>query len=130
MRDVIRRGGGKLELLEKVAEANGLSWHWIKTGEGEMDVPEATPAPRRGVKHYAWPPYYPEQLELKREPSSEPAAEELPVNILVNRAALLHALRLFGASEEQAARAVEFLSALASMDTKNLPLILIFCSLG
>jgi hypothetical protein len=87
-----------------------------------MDVPDATSTPRVGMKHIASPPYYREQLELKREiPSSEPAVEELPVNILVNRAALLHALRMFGANEEQAVRAVEFLSALASGDKKNLP---------
>ncbi|MDQ6702611.1 MAG: hypothetical protein M3Z96_05670 [Pseudomonadota bacterium] len=117
VRDVLRRGRGKFELLERVAEANGLSWPWIKTGEGEME-------PRKGVKHTAAPPYYREQLELAREkrrlPSPEPATEE-PVNILVDRAALLHALQMFGASEEQAVRAVEFLSALANSHKANLP---------
>lgn len=117
VRDVIRRGRGKFELLERVAAANGLSWRWLKTGEGQMYAP--------GIKHFASPPYYPEQLELadekRRLPSPEPAAEELPVNILVNRAALLHALQMFGASEEQAVRAVEFLSALANAHKTNLP---------
>jgi hypothetical protein len=125
VRDAVRRGRGKFELLERVAEANGLSWIWLKTGEGEMEAPNATPKPRKGVKHLAWPPGYPEQLEqIEREkrqlPSPEPATEE-PVNILVDRAALLHALQLFGATEEQAVRAVEFLSALARAHKPNLP---------
>ena len=51
VRDVIRRGRGKFELLERVAAANGLSWIWLKTGEGEMEAPNATPKPRKGVKH-------------------------------------------------------------------------------
>ena len=33
VRDAVRRGRGKFELLERVAEANGLSWIWLKTGE-------------------------------------------------------------------------------------------------
>ena len=119
VRDVIRRGRGKFELLEKLAAANGLSWLWLKTGEGEMEAPSAAPKPRKGIKQFAAPPYYREQLELGRIPSPEPATEE-PVNILVNRAALLHALQVFGASEEQAVRAVKFLSALAS-HKPNLP---------
>jgi transcriptional regulator with XRE-family HTH domain len=113
VRDVLRRGRGKFELLERVAEANGLSWSWLRTGEGEMFR-------KVGVKHTAAPPYYREQLELARLPSPEPATEE-PVNILVNRAALLHALQMFGASEEQAVLAVEFLSALARAHKTNLP---------
>ena len=67
VRDVIRRGRGKFELLERVGEANGVSWLWLKTGEGEMDAPGATPKPRVGIKHTAAPPYYREQLELARE---------------------------------------------------------------
>jgi hypothetical protein len=123
VRDVIRRGRGKYELLERLAEANELSWLWLKTGEGEMDAPRATPKPRVGIKHFAAPPYYREQLELARErrrlPSPEPATEE-PDNVLVDRAALLHALQMFGASEEQAVRAVEVLSGLATRKA-NLP---------
>jgi hypothetical protein len=38
-RDVIKRGRGKFELLERVASANGLSWQWLRTGEGEMYAP-------------------------------------------------------------------------------------------
>jgi hypothetical protein len=99
VRDVLRRGRGKFELLERVAVANGVSWLWLKTGEGEMFP--------LGIKH---------QLELapekQRLPSPE-AATDGSVNILVNRAALLHALQIFGASEEQAVTAVEFLAALA-----------------
>jgi hypothetical protein len=122
VRDAVRRGRGKFELLERVAEANGLSWLWLKTGEGEMDAPGATPKPRVGIKHFASPPYYREQLELARERRRllppEPTTEE-PI-ILVDRAALLHALQMFGASEEQAVRAVEVLSGLATRKT-NLP---------
>ena len=114
VRDVIRRGRGKFELLERVGEANGVSWLWLKTGEGEMDAPGATPKPRVGIKHTAAPPYYREQLELAERTTEEPD------NVLVNRAALLHALQMFGASEEQAVRAVEFLAELASRKT-NLP---------
>jgi hypothetical protein len=99
VRDVIRRGRGKFELLEKLALANGLSWLWLKTGEGQMYAV--------AIKH---------QLELapekQRLPSPE-AATDGSVNILVNRAALLHALQMFGASEEEAVRAVEFLALLA-----------------
>jgi len=120
VRDVLRRGRGKFELLERVAEANGLSWLWLKTGEGEMDAPGAAPKPRRGFKRTAAPPYYDKQVELARLPSPEPATEE-PVNILVNRVALLHALQTFGWSEEQAVIAVEFLSALARAHKANLP---------
>jgi hypothetical protein len=121
VRDVIRRGRGKFENLEKLAAANGVSWLWLKTGEGEMDAPGATPKPRVGIKHTAAPPYYREQLELARErrrlPSPERTTEE-PDNVLVDRAALLHALQMFGASEEQAVKAVEFLSALATRKAK------------
>jgi len=123
VRDVLRRGRGKFELLERVAEASGLSWLWIKSGEGEMDTPGAPPKPRNGVKHFASPPYYPGQLELREKhglPSPE-AATEGSVNILVNRVALLHALQMFGASGEQAVRAVEFHSALARAHKTNLP---------
>jgi hypothetical protein len=117
VRDVIRRGRGKFELLERVAEANGLSWLWLKTGEGEMESPGAIPKPRKGIKHFASPPYYREQLELaeekRRSPCPESVTEELPVNILVNREALLHALQMLGASEERAVTLIELLSALA-----------------
>jgi hypothetical protein len=120
VRDVIRRGRGKFELLEKLAEVNGLSWLWIKTGEGEMDPPGATPKPRKGIKHFASPPYYPEQLELADEKrrSPKPATEELPVNILVPRAVLLDALQMLGASEERAVTLVELLSWMATDKTK------------
>ena len=120
VRDVIRRGRGKFELLEKLAEVNGLSWLWIKMGEGEMDPPGATPKPRKGIKHFASPPYYPEQLELADEKrrSPKPATEELPVNILVPRAVLLDALQMLGASEERAVTLVELLSWMATDKTK------------
>jgi hypothetical protein len=101
VRNVIRRGRGKFELLEKVAEANGLSWPWLRTGSGEMDRP----------------PSYRKLLERasRRLPTPELATEksELAVNILVNRDALVHAFRMFGASEDQANKAVELVSELA-----------------
>ena len=100
VRNVLRRGRGKFELLEKVAEVNGLSWAWLRTGSGKMDAGPALT--------------YSELLERSRR-SPEPAPEklELPVNILVNREALVHAFRMFGASEDQAAKAVELVSELA-----------------
>ena len=119
VRNVIRRGRGKFELLERVASANGLSWAWLRTGSGEMDTPGATPKPRKGAKHVASPPGYPEPEQIERASrclqSSEPTTEklELPVNILVNLDALVHAFRMFGASEDQAAKAVELVSELA-----------------
>jgi hypothetical protein len=120
VRDVVRRGRGKFELLERVAEANGLSWLWLKTGEGEMEAPGATPKPRKGVKHFASPPFYPDQVELAEEKrrSPEPATEDLPVNILVPRATLLHFLQLLGASDERAETMVELLSWMATRKTK------------
>ena len=41
VRDVIKRGRGKFEELEKIAREIGVRWEWLKTGEG--DLSEATP---------------------------------------------------------------------------------------
>ncbi len=126
VRDVIRRGRGKFELLERVAEANGLSWFWIKTGEGEMDAPRATPKSRVDLIVSAYGRERVELFEQKERASGsslKPAREklELAVNILVNRDALVHAFRMFGASEDQAAKAVELVSGLANSCKENLP---------
>jgi hypothetical protein len=36
VRDVIKRGRGKYEHLEQVAACAGLSWEWLRTGNGDM----------------------------------------------------------------------------------------------
>lgn len=130
VRDVIRRGRGKFELLERVAEANGLSWLWIKTEEGEMDAPRATPKSRVDLTRIvsAYGRERVELFEVKERASGslrspEPAREklELPIDILVNRDALVHAFRMFGASEDQATKAVELVSGLANSCKENFP---------
>lgn len=42
-RDVIERGRGKYENLERVATATGLSWEWLRTGNGDMLATSAKP---------------------------------------------------------------------------------------
>jgi hypothetical protein len=44
----LQRGGGKFENLERLCEANGIRWEWLKSGAGPMTQAEAViPPPDR-----------------------------------------------------------------------------------
>jgi hypothetical protein len=108
LRDILKRRSGNLEFLEAFCRHWGISWDYVKLGKGPVLVIGNVPALPVSLKRMVdFPP-----LEVEPEPR-DGLIESFNIEQLTN--GMTVALQAFGASPEDAARAVKIILTTASM---------------